>query len=172
MVTEWAKSARTQALKESKDTLYDLADQSRAAEVLRFAVPFFEPAREGVTVWSELARQNPQRVARIYALLRAPLRAGLVRDENGYVVGEDGKHRDPNTDQVVPDDVAGQRQLMSFPLPGWLRGVPGLDKALGGTGYLTVDRKAIKVGYPREMGYGPIVQIPLNDIVKSKPSLE
>jgi hypothetical protein len=172
MLKGWAQSARTLALKESKDTLYDLADQSRAAEVLRFAVPFFEPVREGITVWSELARTNPQRVARIYAILRAPVRAGLVRDERGYVIGEDGLHRDPNTDEVVPEDMAGTRELIALPLPGFLRGVPGVDKALGGTGYLTLDRKSIKVGFPKDLGYGPIVQIPMNSIVKSKPSLE
>lgn len=168
----WAEGARTLALKESKDTLYDLADQSRAAEILKFAVPFFEPVREGITVWSELARQNPQRVARIYALLRAPVRAGLVRDDRGYIIGEDGKHRDGNTGEVVPEDMWGSREMIALPLPGFLRDVPGLDKALGGTGYLTLDRHSVKIGFPREMGYGPIVQIPFNNIVKSKPSLE
>jgi hypothetical protein len=172
MLKQWAEQSRTLALKESKDTLYDLADQSRAAEILKFAVPFFEPVREGMTVWSELARQNPQRVARIYAMLRAPVRAGLVRDDRGYIIGEDGKHRDGNTGEVVPEDMWGSREMIALPLPGFLRDVPWVNKALGGTGNLSIDKNSIKIGYPREMGFGPIVQIPLNSIVKEKPELE
>ncbi|MFY9588666.1 MAG: hypothetical protein WAT66_14575 [Actinomycetota bacterium] len=172
MTAGFAKKARELALREAKTTLYDLADQSRAAEILRFAVPFFEPVREGITIWSELAMQHPQRVARIYALLRAPIRAGFVRDERGNVINENGEHIDPNTGEVVTGDLAGKRQLIALPLPSWVREAPWIGKALGATGNLTLDLRSIKIGFPREMGFGPIIQIPLNQLVRSKPSLE
>lgn len=174
MVARWSKVAREAALKEAKTTLYDLADQSRAAEILRFAVPFFEPVREGITIWSELAVQHPQRVARIYALLRAPIRAGFVHDDRGNRIDERGRHIDPLTEEEVPKGARGRREMIDLPLPSWAREVPWIGEALGSKGTISFDRHSVvtRFGWPRDMGFGPILQIPINDIVRSKPSLE
>jgi hypothetical protein len=177
LMQSFVKRARNKAIEESKRLLYDLSDQSRAAELMKFTMPFFEPMREQITVYAQLAREAPQRLARVYALLRSPARAGFLYDEKGNVIGPDGKHRDPNTDEEVAESQKGTRDLIRVPLPGWARevadAVPFFTGALGGKQSFTIDRHSIRVGFPTELGgFGPIVQIPVNEVVKNKPAFE
>lgn len=170
VVAQFSKVARTKALVTTKNLLYDLADQSRAAEILRFAVPFFEPVREQATVFAQLANEAPTRYLRAMALLRAPLRAGLIYDDRGLKVGEDGKHRDPLTDEVLPESMWGSREMLHFTLPSWTRGVPWFGEALGGK-QVSLDMGSIRVGMPQSVGFGPMVQIPVNQVARQRPDL-
>jgi hypothetical protein len=177
LMQTFVKRARNKSIDETKRLLYDLSDQSRVAELTKFVIPFFEPMREQVTVYAQLLREQPQRVARVYALLRSPARAGFLYDEKGNVIGADGKHRDPNTDEIVPESMKGQRELIRVPLPGWARdvtdAVPFFTGAFKGKQSFTIDRNSIRVGFPQELGgFGPVVQIPVNEVVKRKPAFE
>jgi hypothetical protein len=177
LMQTFVKRARNKAIEETKRLLYDLSDQSRAAELLKFVVPFFEPMREQVTVYAQLAREAPQRLRRVYLALGAPARNGFLYDEKGNLIGADGEHRDPNTNEIVPDSQKGTRELIRIPLPGWARevadAVPFFTGALGGKPAFTIDRNSIRVGFPQELGgFGPLVQIPVNKVVTNMPSLE
>jgi hypothetical protein len=170
---QFSQVARTKALAETKSLLYDLADQSRAAEVFRFVIPFFEPVREQITVYGQLASAAPQRFARVRALLRAPLRAGYVYDENGNRITESGRHVDPLTGEEVPESERGTRQMLRFQLPEWTRGLPYFGEVLGGRTQ-TIDLGTIreKTTFPTKFGWGPIVQIPVNQTARKRPGLE
>lgn len=164
--------AREKSLRTTKDMLYDLADQSRASELLRFAVPFFEPVREQVTVFGQLIGEAPQRYFRVRALLRAPLRSGLVFDEKGNRITETGRHVDPMTGQEVAPSERGTRELLKFNLPSWTRGIPYFGEILGGR-TTTVDLGQLrgKAGIPTGFGWGPAVSIPVNQVARNRPEL-
>jgi hypothetical protein len=170
-VVQFSKVARTKALTTTKNLLYDLADQSRAAEILRFAVPFFEPVREQATVFAQLANEAPTRYLRAMAALRAPLRAGLVYDDRGLRIREDGKHVDPLTGEVMPESQWGSREMIRFQLPGWARGIPYFGEVLGGK-TISLDMGSIRAGIPQSVGFGPTVQIPVNQVARQRPDLE
>lgn len=173
MLAQFGKVAREKSLRTTKDMLYDLADQSRASEVLRFAVPFFEPVREQVTVFGQLIGEAPQRYFRVRALLRAPLRSGLVYDERGNRITETGRHVDPMTGQEVAESERGTRELLKFNLPSWTRGIPYFGEILGGrTTTMDLGQLRGKAGLPTSFGWGPAVQIPVNQEVRNRPSLE
>lgn len=171
VVEQFSKVARTKSLNTTRNLLYDLADQSRAAEILRFAVPFFEPVREQATVFAQLANEAPTRYLRVMALLRAPLRAGLITDERGNRIREDGKHVDPLTGEVLPESQWGTREMLRFNLPGWARGVPWFGEALGGK-TISLDMGSIRAGMPQSIGFGPVLQIPVNQVARKRPDLQ
>ena len=144
-------SAREFALSEVKVYLYDLAERSRFADMMRWYIPFFPAFQEVLTVWAKLAKNDPSVIARGLQIWRAPNKAGLV------VTDEDGNEF---IQLQLSESVADK-----LGLTGWAKYVT--------TGGIRLSKSSFNMMLNGPLpGIGPIVQIPLNEIVKMKPELE
>lgn len=158
--------ARNYALNETQKLLYDLAESSRFGEMLAFISPFYNAWQEVITRWSGLAIENPVFAARARLIWRAPENMGIVTDENG---------REVTNGQTYSDDPAspnfrGKDRLITIPLPDWVKDIPGM-KGLAGKDSVKFNKKSFNLvlqGFPTA---GPLVQLPLNQIVKDRPEL-
>lgn len=162
--------ARQYALRESKDLLYDLAEQSRLAQVLRFYVPFYSAFAEVTTRWAGLAVENPAFLARARMVWNSPEKAGVVTDENGSIIDDKGNARFWLTGAKT--EAGAERfinmQLLPEQARDLLRSIPGAKRL--------ADSKYNKVGFNLALsgapGFGPIVQLPVNQLVVDRPDLE
>lgn len=155
--------AREYSLGEVKNLLYDLAESSELAEMLRFFSPFFSAFQEVTTRWAGLAVENPAFVARMRLVWRSPEKAGIVTDEKGNRITEDGA-----VNAMGQRVKAGKDRYLTFALPEWAHKIPGL-KAQGAVRFNKESFNMALQGWP---GAGPPVQIPVNEIVKDRPDLE
>ena len=148
--------ARSKAVTESKDLLYDLAERSRFEEVVANYMPFVGAWQEVITRWTGIAIDNPDLVARAvrnWRILEA-------EDESGSALSV---IRMPNIFK------------MKIPLAGKL--IPFADgKMLGKASILAdtaLDFRITSVsmigGTP---GIGPLVSFPISEIVIENPSLQ
>lgn len=154
-----AMNARRYALRESRTLLYDLAEDSRFGEMARYFMPFFPAWQEVVTRWAGLAVENPAFIRRMQLVWQAPEKAGIVQDENGLVIGED---KGPY----------GKERYVTFPLPKWAKDVPIVGRGLETAGSVKFSKGAINMVLQGPPGFSPLVQIPVNEIVKARPELE
>ncbi len=146
-VTLVQERARRYALKETRDMLYDLAEESELSHLLRFVSPFFNAWQEVGTVWAGLAVENPAFVRRLTIAWQAPNRAGLVQtDQNGeeYVV---------------------------VPLPPGSRSLPYVGGALGSVGDFRFAKASLNTVLGGLPGTGPLVQLPVYAVAKDRPDL-
>ena len=87
-VTRIEKEARKQALAETREILYELAERTQFAEAVGFAMPFFNAYQEVIGRWAGLALENPQFIGKgIYFWSKdnyeLPL-IGINQEENEY----------------------------------------------------------------------------------------
>lgn len=146
--------AREYALRETRDLLYDLAEQSELAEIMRFFMPFYGAWQEVITRWAGLAAENPAFVARMRQVWQSPEKAGLITDEEGNRVG-------------WGDDAKGGR-FITLALPEWARDIPGLRTQ----GSVRFNKESFNMALSGAPGFGPVVQVPVNEVVKDRPDLE
>lgn len=158
-----AGQARRFALNESQSLLYDLAEKSHFAHMLRFAAPFYMAWQEVLTRWAGIAVDNPTYVARLRQVWDAPEKAGLVSDENGYTIDAEGHATDPLTGKRVPKGRVGADRYITLPF-----GIPGLPTH----GPVRFNKKSANLALSGTPGFGPPVQIAVNELVKDKPDLE
>jgi hypothetical protein len=168
--------ARNFALGESKRLLYDLADESELAHMLRFISPFYSAWQEVLTRWTGITVDNPAFVARMHEVWRAPERMGIVTDEDGNRINGDGTATSPLGEKVEAgrDRMVTMRLLSSDNVAGkaifndLTRHIPGIKRVeharFNKDGFNTILQ-----GVP---GVGPIVQIPLNEVAKGRPDIE
>jgi hypothetical protein len=97
-----ARQARSHALGESKSLLYDLAEESELSHMLRFVSPFYSAWQEVLTRWTGIAVTNPAFVSRMRQVWNSPEKAGLVIDENGNRIHEDGTATSPSATRSKP----------------------------------------------------------------------
>jgi hypothetical protein len=167
-----ATKARAYALAESKSLLYDLSEQSEMGHLLRYVSPFYSAWQEVLTRWTGIASENPAFVARMQQVWRSPERAGIVSDEQGNIIHDDGTA----TDHLGNKAVAGGERFITLPIPKFAindltRHIPGVKgvEMMGGVKFNKTGFNTILTGAP---GVGPLVQIPLNEIAKARPDLE
>lgn len=135
--------ARRAMVKETRELLYDLAEQTELAHVMRFVAPFMGAWQEVLGVWAGIAVENPAYVARVLKAYSAPDRAGLVQtDEQG-------------------------NRSVAFKLPEMARKLPGLENF--GQVRLNVDSLNMVLNGPP--GVGPAVQLPVAYLLRDRPDL-
>ena len=162
--------ARTYALRESKDLLYSLAERSELAEMTRFLTPFFSAFQEVTTRWAGLAIENPAFIARARLVWNSPEKAGVVTDENGNLVDEYGNARTRLTGESVEAGVERFINMQVAPdaVRSLLAAIPGAERLKDAR----FNKEAANLALQGTPGFGPTVQIPVNEIVKARPSLE
>lgn len=153
--------SREVALGETRKLLYDLAEESELAHMMRFMMPFYSAWQEVITRWTGLALENPAFVARARMVWRSPEKAGLVMDEQGHSIDENGVARDSEGNIVE----AGRDRYIAFTLPDWVTDVPHKK-------HLAFNKKSFNMITAGPPGFGPPVQLAVNEAVKDSPELE
>jgi hypothetical protein len=159
--------ARNYALGESKRLLYDLAEESELAHMLRFVSPFYSAWQEVLTRWTGITVDNPAFVARMQEVWRSPEKAGVVTDEDGNRLNADGSATSPLGEKVEP---GGERfiNVAMFPpaVKDLMEHVPGVNTNV------KLNKEGLNLILQGAPGVGPLIQIPMNEIAKGRPELE
>ena len=159
------RTARERSLREVRVLLYDLAEQSDLAHMLRFMSPFYSAWQETLTRWSGLLYHNPLFGARAMAVWNAPNRSGFVVNLN--------------TGQREPEVAGGldRNAAIRVNMP-----VNLAKKILPKTAYNVLNNMSVvdvpKTGFNLALngdpwwlpGFGPSVQFPANEVLKDKPT--
>lgn len=146
-----SKRAREQAIITTKQYLYDLAESSRFGHMMRFFMPFYPAWQEVMKVWGGFIARDPSIAARGLLLWKAPNRANLiVKDDN------DEEFIQIRLSEGMSDKLG---------LTGWAEYLAEGGVRFGKSSF----NLALNSPLP---SVGPLIQIPLNSIVKEKPELE
>lgn len=154
------KSARADALKGVKATLYNVERRTNAAHVLRFFMPFFSAQENALKTWFKIAANKPQIVYRAQLIWNAPNRMGLVTDEDGEPV--------PPNQEYNPD------QTMWLQVPSVFKKLPIIGEGLSSLDRIGISKRSLDVafqGNPFGVNLGPLRAIPVANIMKLKPEL-
>ena len=154
------KSARADALKGVKATLYNVERRTNAAHVLRFIMPFFSAQENSVKVWLKIGANNPSIAYRAQVIWNAPNRGGLVVDENGDPVGANQEYN--------PDDT------MWLQVPKLFKKLPLIGEGLSSLDEIGISKRSLDVvfqGNPFGVNLGPLRAIPVANVMKLKPEL-
>ena len=147
----YEEHARRFALKETKELMYDLAENTEFGELTRLIMPFFPAFQEVLTRWAGLVYDNPNIAFLADEIWNAPSRMGIAyEDENG-------------------------EEFIQIRIPDFAKGL--LSHSLFGdnlTEQSTVRFKKdsfnmVAQGTP---GFGPWATIPVSIAARANPSLE
>lgn len=183
-----ATTARSLALRDTRKLVFDIAHRSDAAAAMRFISPFMAATNESFQRWGRIIADNPQTVGYANNLFNAPIAKGAMQDADGnhitkdgyantitYPLGADGKP-DYTKPQASKHLVPKSERYIIARMPTWLVHNP-VGQALGAdpaNGKLKLSQNSMDVvtqGDPWfSPGVGPIVQIPVNEVVKDKPA--
>jgi hypothetical protein len=168
-----AETARRLALRDTRKLVFDIAHRSDAGHALRFVSPFFSATTEAWQRWSRIIADRPQVVGYAHNFFNAPASWGWMQDQDGNRILSDGTVIDPVTGKkrLV---AKGDRYIMAR-VPKFLADGP-IGKAFGmdSSGRWLISQDSMNLvtqGDPWfNPGTGPIVSIPVNELVKDKPS--
>jgi hypothetical protein len=145
-------NARRFALRETRDLMYDLAEQSEFSEMVKMFMPFFSAYQEVLTRWAGLAVHNPVFVARAAKLWTGAENLGVS------TTNEEG---DPEFTFRLPEAAKD-----------FIGHIPMMGSAIDNQGYLKLDKRSFNLVMQGTPGFGPFVTIPTSEIVKRNPDLE
>lgn len=137
-------AARTKALADTRKKMFDLAERTRFGEIVSNVAPFFDAWQEVVQSWVGLAAENPVEVARLYRLW-------------------------DKSDVFTVEDDQGDKHFV-FRIPK-LPGAGGLLGEVEGT-QLRFRKNALNTIAQGTPGFGPILTVPIAEVVKRQPNLE
>lgn len=154
------------ARREVNKTLFTIIRKSYAGEKMRFIMPFFNAWENTIRRWGGLAGDNPAVVARAGQIV-----SSLRNQPN--VVDQDGNPTDKFSYEnkiVVPMSEGALSAVGKIPVWG-----SGMAQALRAAGTeVRIPVRSLDILFQGEAiaGFGPIVTMPVNELVKLKPDLE
>mgnify|MGYP000403814072 CR=1 FL=1 len=163
--------ARKHALSQVRRTLYDFAEQSEFAHMLRFLSPFYVAWQEAWTKWAKLAVDNPAFIARGRMMWQSPERAGLVVDENGNEVGLGQDTGDTVRYEDGTTGTIGKDRFVRIPLPKGVNKIVGL-KGTEAAGEILFSKRSANFILQASPGFGPVLTVPTAEITRGRPQLE
>ncbi len=152
--------------KEVNSTLFTIIRKSYAGEKMRFIMPFFNAWENTIRRWYGLTKDNPAVAARAGQVISSLRNQPNVVDQDGNQTTEfsyDNKIVLPMPDAAI--SAVGM-------IPGWGK---GMAEALRSSGtQMSIPIRSLDILFQGEAiaGFGPIVTIPVNELVKIKPDLE
>ncbi len=152
--------------KEINKTLFTIERKSYAGEKMRFIMPFFNAWENTIRRWSGLATENPAVIARAGQIV-----SSLRNQPN--VVDADGNPTDKFSYEnkiVVPMSETAIKAVAKIPVWG-----DGMAKAMRtAASQVSIPVRSLDLLFQGEAiaGFGPVVTMPVNEIVKLKPDLE
>lgn len=153
-IKQMERQARTVALKETRNLLYDLAERSRFEEIVANVMPFYGAWQEVITRWTGLAVKNPAFVLSGSRNFRKAIQTMDAEDENG----------DPIFVLRLPEG------LMNWEIPVLGTKAFGRLSALGENAidFNFGSASMVSAGLP---GFGPMLSIPASETVLKMPEL-
>jgi len=149
------RNSMTGARKDMQGVLYDVSRFNDMGHTLRFISPFFNAWFNAMSSWSKLFMENPGLIGRTYQAKRALWDSPFAIDNT--------------TGQKASVDTPWENTSFVIHMP------KGLASKLGGMTDVPIDAKTLisptyidAVGNP---GFGPLVTVPMNQIVKDHPTL-
>jgi hypothetical protein len=186
-VEKMATTARRLALRDMRKLVFDIAHRSDAAAALRFISPFMSATNESFQRWGRILADKPQVVGYANDFFNAPIARGSMQDADGNHVAKDGYSYTmtyPLQTDGTPDYSKGKAVKRLVPkseryivgrMPAWLAKSPvgvafGVEPSSGNFKLSQNSMDLVTQGDPWfHPGVGPIVQIPVNALVKDKP---
>jgi hypothetical protein len=152
--------------KEVNSTLFTIIRKSYAGEKMRFIMPFFNAWENTIRRWYGLTKDNPAVVARAGQVISSLRNQPNVVDQDGNQTTEFSYDN-----KIVLPMPEGAIKTVSM-IPGWGK---GMAEALRSSGtQMSIPIRSLDILFQGEAiaGFGPIVTMPVNEIVKMKPDLE
>lgn len=157
-IRSWQTAAREFALTETRDLLYDLAERSEFAEMVRLLIPFFPAWQEVMTRWAGLAVENPVFAGRGMEVLGIGINDDSAMKRSGW---------------YYEDDYGNG--YLNFPIPEFAQNIVNMGffgTAVDSQGYVRFNEDAFNLVVQGTPGFGPIAQIVASEIVEERPDLE
>jgi hypothetical protein len=148
-------AAHAGARADLKNLVYDVSRFNDAGHTLRFVSPFFNAWFNAMGSWSKLLMENPGLLGRAYQAKR------LLWNSPFAIDNRTGKQADPDTPWDETSFVLHMPKALAGSLGG-LNDIPIRAETLISPTYLDA------IGNP---GFGPLVTVPANQIVKDHPEL-
>jgi hypothetical protein len=157
-INEMQNAARTEALKETRHLLYDLAENTRFGELVANIMPFYGAWQEVISRWVGITVENPAHTLRV---LRAYRRAGAGTE--GIIT----TYTDDDGDEywvITPPESLRDGLLGTLFNGGAIQSLAGVPLRFSKS-----SANMLSQGLP---GFGPVVGIPVNELVMKRPDLE
>lgn len=145
------QDARATALQSMRHLMYDFANRSEFADMVRSVMPFFPAWQQTLQRWGGIALENPTFIRRAQQVLAAPGKMGIT-------------WKDPDTHE----------EYVRLRLPGFASSLLGhgfLKGALDDQGYVKFQTKGLSMAGEGMPGFGPWVDVALQPFVKDHPDL-
>tara|TARA_R110000787_G_scaffold4185_9_gene16191 strand:+ start:460 stop:6462 length:6003 start_codon:yes stop_codon:yes gene_type:complete len=146
------EQSRRFALKEMRELMYDLAEQSEFAEMTRLIMPFFPAYQEVLTRWAGLIYENPNIAFMADEIWRGPSRMGITyEDESG-------------------------EEYIQFRIPNFAKALLSENaffaNALDSQDSVRFRKDSFNMVAQGTPGFGPWATAPVSIIAKERPELE
>lgn len=172
------ESARRLAERDMKRLVFDIAHKSDAAAALRFVSPFFAATTESFQRWGRIIADRPEVLGYAANFYNAPAYLGHMQDQDGNRIFPDGTivTVDPKTGKAVKKLASKADRWIVARMPEWFVDSPlgvafGVERSSGNMALSQNSLNMVTQGDPWfNPGVGPIVQVPVNEFVKDKPS--
>lgn len=169
LVDQLQGRAREVARAETRDLLHVLAERSRTADMVKFVMPFYGAWEQLLTRWARIAVERPKFAIGMMRAFRAPEEAGLVYDGQGNKIDASGKITQAarGGPWKVGDSAADSERHVVFHIAPQIAshlpfGAKGLDR-------VSFNKDAINMLTSGPPGFGPPVQIPVNQFLLKHP---
>jgi hypothetical protein len=152
--------------REVNKTLFTIIRKSYAGEKMRFIMPFFNAWENTIRRWGGLAGDNPAVIARAGQIVSSLRNQPNVVDQDGNPTTEFSYENKI----VVPMSEGAISAVSKIPVYG-----KGMAQALRAAGTeVRIPVRSLDILFQGEAiaGFGPVVTLPVNEIVKLKPDLE
>jgi hypothetical protein len=177
-VDQMTTAARRLALRDMRKLVFDIAHRSDAAAAMRFISPFFSATAESFQRWGRIIADKPQVVGYAANFFNAPIAAGSMQDSDGNTIMQGGYRmvKDAKTGKFKKELVPKAERWIVGRMPHWLADSPvgialGVEHSSGNFALSQNSMNLVTQGDPWfNPGVGPVVQIPVNELVKDKPS--
>lgn len=143
--------SRAYALREVKKWLYDLSETSRFGQMMRWYIPFYPAWQEVLEVWGGIAMRDPSVIGRGMLIWRAPNKLGIVETD------------DEGNEFIVLR--LSEKVVDGMGLEGWQRYIAEGGVSFGKGSFNMITNNP----FP---SVGPVIQVPINEVVKNRPDLE
>ena len=152
--------------KEVNKTLFTIIRKSYAGEKMRYIMPFFNAWENTIRRWSGIATENPAVIARAGQIVSSLRNQPNVIDREGNPTTEFSY----DNQIVVPMPEAAIKGIEKIPV--WGKGMADAIRATGTE--VSIPIRSLDLWFQGEVlaGFGPVVVMPVNQLVKAKPDLE
>jgi hypothetical protein len=145
------RTAKDQAVNVTRDLMYDFANRSEFANMVRTVMPFYPAWQQTIQRWAGLALENPAFINQARLALGAPNKMGL-------------NWKDPDTGE----------NYVRLRLPSIAQSIVNhgfFQSALDDQGYIRFQTKGLTLAGEGLPGFGPWVDVALSPFVKNHPEL-